>query len=78
VVLVYLRPFFSDLFFLKLWSDLSFPGVRRWGGDCGCLLELEVAVVDEVFLAVEDEAFEGEVPAFARLRAADVVSVRSK
>jgi hypothetical protein len=72
VVLVYFRPFFSVLFFLKLWKDLSFPGVRRWGRGCVCLLEVDVVLV------LEDEAFDGEDLAFARLRATEAVSVRSK
>jgi hypothetical protein len=71
VLLVYLRPFLSVLFFLKLWKDFSFPGVRRWGKGCVCLLEA-------VVLEVEELAFDGGDRAFARLRAAEVVSVRSK
>jgi hypothetical protein len=76
VVLVYFKPFFSVLFFLKLWKDLSFPGVRRRGRGCVCLLGVDVDV--DVAFVVEDEALDGEDLAFARLRAAEVVSVRSK
>jgi hypothetical protein len=82
-LLVYLRPFFSALFFRKLSKDFSFPGVRRCGN---CLLGLgdlaeEVAVVglvEDVDLEVEEVALEGDERAFTRLRAAEVVSVRSK
>jgi hypothetical protein len=79
VLLVYLRPFFSLLFFLKFERDLSFPGMRCWGRGCGCLLDVDkVLVAKDSFLEEEDEAFEGDDMAFARLRAAEVVSVRSK
>jgi hypothetical protein len=83
VLLMYLRPFLSVLFFLKLSKDFSFPGVRRWGKGCVCLLEAMLLDVEDVAFegedrSVEELAFEGGDRAFARLRAAEVVSVRSK
>jgi hypothetical protein len=79
VLLVYLRPLFSLLFFRKLWRDFSLPGVSRWGRGFVCLLGVDLELVAEDMVpVVGEEAFEGEDLAFARLRAAEVVSVRSK
>jgi hypothetical protein len=72
LLLVYFSPFFSVRFFLKLSRDVSFPGVRRWGRGWVCLLEVDVDLV------LDSAGFDGEDLAFARLRAEEVVSVRSK
>ena len=55
------------------------PGVSRWGRGFVCLLGVGLELVAEDMIpVVGEEAFEGEDLAFARLRAAEVVSVRSK
>jgi hypothetical protein len=54
-------------------------GVSRWGRDFVCFLGVDLEfVAGDVVPVVGEEAFEGEDLAFARLRAAEVVSVRSK
>ena len=78
-----MRPFFGVLFFRKLSKDFSFPGVRRSGSDLGWVLEVvdlavEYVVLEGDDLTADELVLEGDDRAFARLRAADVVSVRSK
>jgi len=72
LLLVYFRPRFSVRFLWKLERDFSFPGVRRWGKGCVCLLfgvDFDLAG----FTGLEGEALD-----LARLRVEEVVSVRSK